>query len=122
MRYHSFNLPRSEIIKRINEYAQMQEGIGDIPTIAGLAGALGVSKSVLAEYEFSKNRELKNSFIYARNVIEHRLLSLCAFKKISSSMVNFYLGAEFGYKKPASGGDAVGRENGEVDISLVVKE
>ncbi|MEG0770876.1 MAG: terminase small subunit [Clostridia bacterium] len=89
---------QKEYTKKIEEYIELQKKSDtEIPTLAGLAVFLGISKERLVAFEFCSNKPLKESYIKAKNQIEHLILSKAALKLISSSTAHFYLQSAFGY-------------------------
>ncbi len=112
-------IKKKEYAKRIGEYINtMQNCTDDIPTLAGLAVYLQIDKKSLLDFENSKDKTLKNSFILAKNKIEHILLSRSALKQISSSTAHFYLSSAFDYKKVEKEDK---NENTDYNISLFVE-
>ena len=85
-------MSQKEIIKRIKEYINAACGNDDdIPTLAGLAAALEVGKDELRRLENESGERVKKSIVWAKNRIEHYLISKSALKKINQSSAQYCL-------------------------------
>lgn len=107
---------KKRILSSIEEYlSESAANDDDVPTLAGMAYYLGMSKDELLKLERSSDKEIKAAFISAKNRIEHYFISRAALKKISSQTAHFYLNSVFGY---ADSGESDFPEDFEVRVRV----
>ncbi len=100
-------------IKRMKRYVRLTaEKENDIPTVAGLANYLDTTKEEIFKLAKS-NTEIGQTVRKTLNEIEHSLIVMAAFKKISGTAVNLLLVRDFGGKK---------EEDEDFELSFSVEE
>ncbi len=101
------------LIKRLNRYVStFYEKEKEMPTAAGLANYLEITKEELFKLSESENAELRKAYVRAMNEMEHLLLSGAAFKRFNPTVVNICLQNVFGYGKD--------EKEEDLDIALTV--
>lgn len=101
------------MIKRLNRYlSTFDEKEREMPTAAGLANYLEITKEELFALAKSENEELRRAYVRAMNEMEHQLLSGAAFKRFNPTVVNICLQNVFGYGKD--------EQDEDIDLTLTV--
>ena len=102
------------IVKRLLRYVDAASRDEDgMPTAAGMANYLDMSKEELFALAKSENPEVRKAYERAMNSLEHSLLSGAAFKRYNPSVVAMCLKNLFGYGKEADADD-------DLDLTLTV--
>ncbi len=107
-------LTKKVVVNRLLRYVASVSGNEDeIPTAAGMANYLGMTKEELFALERSEDADVRKAYCKAMNDLEHFLLSGAAFKRINSSLAALCLKNLFGYGKESDGDD-------DLDLTLTV--